>query len=182
MSAVTLADVKAHLNMAGSGNDTELQRFIDVAEAAISNLVGPLTPVTVTEVHNGGRGSIVLRQPVAVSLTSVAYADGSAGSSSYTLDGTTGILYYGDSYGCFPGGPRNVTVTYLAGWASLPADLVHAVKELVRELWETQRGASTGARPGFTDTQDPTYGGGGLPLMPPRVVQMLEPYIVPKVA
>ena len=181
MSVVSLADVKTHLNMTGTANDTELQRFIDVAEAAIGNRVGPLSPTSVTEVHNGGSGTIVLRQPVAASVTSITYTDGAAGAG-YTLDGSTGIVYYGDNYGAFPGGPRNVTVTYIAGWTTLPADLAHAVKELVRELWETQRGSNQGARPGFTDTEDPDFGTGGLPLFPPRVAQLIAPYIVPRVA
>ena len=182
--AVSLAEMKKHLNMSGAGNDAELQRFIDVAEAALSNRVGPLTPVTVTERHDGGAPLIVLRQPRAVSLTSVTYADGTASTlSDYDLDSDTGVLYwnYGTA-GRFAGSRRNVTVTYVAGWASLPLDLVDAVKELVRELWETQRGASSGVRPGFTDNDDNSFGVGGLPLFPPRVEQLIAPYVVPTVA
>lgn len=182
MSAVTLADVKAHLNMTGSGNDTELQRFIDVAETAIGNRVGPLTPVARVEKHNGGANVLILNSPRAVSLTSITYADGTTSTlSDYDLDTATGIVYwnYGTA-GRFPSGTRQVTVTYQAGWSSLPADLVHAVKELVRHLWETQRGANTGSRPGFNDSDDvtvPDYG-----MWPPRVQQLVAAYTVPVVA
>lgn len=184
MSAVSLTDVKAHLNMTGSGNDTELQRFIDAAETAIGHRVGPLTPESRVEKHNGGSSVIVLRSPRAVSLTSIAYADGSTYSSSdYDLDTDTGVLYlaYGGTYSRYPGGQRNVTVAYQAGWSSLPADLVQAVKELVRHLWETQRGAATGARPGFAD-EDSAALAGSFSSWPIRVRELLEPYTVPSVA
>lgn len=183
MSAVTLAEAKTHLNMTGSSNDAELQRFIDVAETAIGNRVGPLTPVSVTEKHNGGASVIVLRQPRAVSLTSVSYADGTTSTlSDYDLDTDTGILYWNYGTAGYFGGPaRNVTVTYMAGWASVPEDLRQAVKELVRHLWETQRGANSGARPGFADTED-VQTGGDFGSWPPRVAQLVAPYVCPVVA
>lgn len=177
MSAVSLADVKTHLNMTTTANDTELQRFIDVAETAIGHWVGPLTPTAVTEKLNGGGTSLVLRYP-AVSLTSIAYADGTASTlSDYDLDTATGIVYWNfGTAGRFPGSSRNVTVTYQAGFTSLPADLVHAVKELVRHLWETQRPN----KPGRTSGDE--FVPGSLDTYPPRVQGLLAPYRTPVVA
>lgn len=183
MSAVSLADVQAHLNMTAGAN-AELQRFIDVAETAIGNLVGPLTAVSTVEKHNGGGNILILRKPRAVSLTSIVYADGTTSTlSDYDLDTETGIVYWNyGTRGWFPSGTRTITVTYQAGWASLPADLVHAVKELVRHLWETQRGSATGARPGFADTDDVQAVAGDFGSWPPRVRELVDAYTVPVVA
>lgn len=188
MSAVPLSEIQQHLQMTVGTND-ELQRFVDAAETAIGHRVGPLTPESRVEKHPGGGSLIILRSPRAVSLTSIGYADGSTGSlGDFDLDTDTGIIYlaYGSATGRFPCGygaasSRFVTVTYQAGWETLPEDLRQAVKELVRHLWETQRGANTGARPGFADTEDvPSVGDFGS--WPPRVQQLVEPYQVPKVA
>ena len=178
MSAVSLADVKAHLQMESSVNDVELQRFIDVAEAAIGTRVGPLTPVSVTEKHSGGGTCLVLKRPRAVSLTSIAYADGTTSTlADYDLDQDTAIVYWNvNTTGRFPGAGRNVTVTYTAGFASLPADLVHAVKELVRHLWETQR-PNRLLRGASVDDLTP----GAFSSWPIRVQELVAPYIAPLV-
>lgn len=178
MSAVTLADVKTHMNMDSAVNDTELQRFIDVAETAIGTRTGPLTPVSVVEKHNGGGQVLVLRRPRAVSLTSITYADGSTSTlSDYDLDPDTAIIYWNaNTLGRFPGCGRNVVVTYQAGFASLPADLVHAVKELVRHLWETQR-PNRLLRGASVDDLVP----GAFSSWPIRVQELVAPYVVPLV-
>lgn len=175
MSAVTLAEVKAHLQMASSANDTELQRFINAAEAAITRHVGPLVPLTVTsERRNGGRDKIRLRYPRAVSLTSITYSDGTPTTvGDFDLDKDTGVVYFGPDPGTFTYGVRNVLVSYVAGFAAIPDDLAHAVKELVRHLWKTQRPNSAGARPGFED-EDPVVG--AFSSWPVRVQEWIEPF------
>lgn len=174
MSTVTLAEVKQHLQMTTNVNDTELQRFIDAAETAMAHEVGPLAPTAVTEKHNGGSTLLILRRPRAVSLTSIAYADGSTATlTDYDLDTDTAIVHWAfGTAGRFPGGPRNVTVTYQAGFATLPADLAHAVKELVRHLWETQR-PNNSSRPGFSD--EPPVAG-AFSSWPLRVQELIQPY------
>ena len=178
---VSLDDAKAHLQMRTDVNDAELQRFIWAADAAVAQKVGPLAPVTVTERTHGGGTSIVLRQWPVRALTSVTYWDGSTVDvSNLDLDTDAGVLYWqwGTS-GYFTAGTRNVTVTYTAGWDQAPADLEQAVLELVRHLWETQRGNNTPARPGFTD--EPAVPG-AFSSWPVRVQELLAPYIVPRVA
>ncbi|MGZ4663593.1 MAG: hypothetical protein ACXV5Q_00705 [Frankiaceae bacterium] len=182
MSAVPLAEVKAHLQMDPNRttNDFELQRFIDAAEAAISHRTGPLAPTETIERHDGGSRQIVLRQPRATALTALTYADGTQATlTDYDLDLGTGILYW--SYGTtgyFYAGPREITVTYLAGFDPLPEDLRHAVKELTRHLWETQRGNNS-ARPGF---QDEPPVAGAFSSWPLRVQELVAPYNVPLAA
>lgn len=194
--AVSLAEVKQHLQMdlTKTTNDVELQRFIDAAETAIGHRVGPLTPITVTETHDGGDASIYLRKLPVGSVTTVTEVVGniiytltnqppgqSVDAWGYTVNSTTGRVIRrtasGQPYRFVPG-MENVTVTYQAGWATLPDDLVAAVKELVRHLWKTQRGNNSG-RPGFED--EPVVVG-AFSSWPERVVELVQPYNSPRVA
>lgn len=184
--SVDLREVKQHLqmNLLTVTNDDELLRFVLAAEKAIGHRTGPLAPVSVTEKHDGGRTLIILHNPRAVSLTGVTYTDGRTTTlSDFDLDTDTGILYWGyGTAGAFTSGCRNVIVQYRAGFSPLPEDLRQAVKELVRHLWKTQRGADTGARPGFTDTQDAEPVAGSFSSWPPRVQELVAPYSTPMVA
>lgn len=183
-TSVSLNELKQHLNMSLSKttHDEELRRFLAAAETAISHVTGPLTPTPTVEKHHGGAATIILRHPRAVALTSLAYSDGTTTSlDDFDLDTETGIVHWGcGTAGSFPSGVRNVTVSYTAGFSEIPTDLKHAVKELVRHLWETQRGAVT--RPGFTDSEDSAVLAGAFSSLPERVQQLIQPYAIPTVA
>jgi hypothetical protein len=182
-TAVPLNEVKEYLqkDLVKITNDDELLRFLRVAEAAIGHKTGPLVPEARVEKYDGGSDAIVLRSPVAVSLTSVTFADGTTSTlADYDLDPTTGILGWNyNTTGRFPSGRRNVTVAYTAGFAAIPDDLTQAVMELVRHLWKTQRGASTGVRPGFDDNQEPVPG--AFSTWPTRVQELVAPFVAPRV-
>jgi hypothetical protein len=178
VAVVALSDAKAFLNITGTGSDNELVRMVDQAEAAIAARVGPLAPVTVTEMHHGGANPIVLRRPPVISVTSVV-ADGATTTSGFDLDSEAGLLFSESGYG-YAGLPRSVQVTYTAGRSSLPADLEAAVLELVRHLWESQRGSTPVALAGAGDDGLRDTGSGFL--LPYRVQSLLEPYLRPSVA
>lgn len=171
MSALSLSDAKAHLNLPSTSTtyDAELQSMIDAAEAIIGNVVGPLTAQDPrTDRVQGGNPLVLPVAPVA-SVASVVVAGGSA----VDLAGVTvlkdaGVLRMADPSLDFT--QPLYDVTYTPGRASVPADLLLAVKEMVRHLWETQRGSSQ--RPGTSDEPEPT---GGY-LMPWRVEELIEPY------
>ena len=179
---VLLADAKEYLNFKTTINDTELQKFIDRGIAEAERRLGAIVPVDVTEKHDGGRSTIVLRQPRAVALVSVTYADGTTGDvTTFDIDTDTAVLYRSSGQpACFSGGSRYVTVIYTAGFSSYPPDLVEGLLELIKYNWETQHGSNRGgAAPGYAEepeTQGPTPGD-----WPPRVQQLLGPYIVPRV-
>ena len=187
MSVLTLAEAKAHLNITTTTQDVELATFMDAAEAVIAKRCGPLTPVTTTCRVRGG-GSLVLPVVPAVSLTSVSpagwldsvdvyfdtyeddygdplpvtdlYLNGAAGVVTHNLGGTFGAASY--------------DVVYESGRASIPEDLLLAVKELVRHLWSTsQRGGSR--RPGSEAmaVNPATY------LLPYQVQSLIEPHTQP---
>jgi hypothetical protein len=175
MSALSLDDAKAHLDITTSTNDAELQDFIDAAEGALGKRVGPLTPASIsTRVEGYGWGLHLPVRP-AISLTSVAVAN-----SSTTLDLTT--LYLDTNSGTVSMSDGSFftswayDVAWQAGWQTVPPDLLHAVKEFVRHLWETQRGAPNRTiGSALVETIAPT-----LPVaaftFPIRVEELLAPY------
>lgn len=172
MSAVLLADVKAHLNITVATYDAELQAHIDAAEGTIAAKVGPLSPTSVTDRLEGCyERSLVLTCSPVVSLTSVKEVLGATlNLSDLYLDAPAGIVRWVDSVGLF--GALLYDVTYMAGRSSLPADLALAVKEQVRHTWRSQRGGTQ--RPGTTP--DTATAAAGL-LAPSMVAELIEPYL-----
>jgi hypothetical protein len=169
MSVVPLPDVKAHLNIQGTGDDAELQTVIDAAEARLSLELGPLSAVTVTK-RVATSGSFLLL-PVAPAQTLTSITDVRASTaldlSLVTLDEDAGIVYYADGLTAFLSPAYDVV--YEAGWATVPADILFAIKEQVRHLWETQRGTPLTPDDTF-DTPSVGYA------LPNRVLEMIAPY------
>jgi hypothetical protein len=66
------------------------------------------------------------------------------------------------------------TVTYQAGWTTLPADLRMAVLELVRWLWQTQSGSRI--QQNQPPMRAPDQGPMAFNLLPPRVKELVSPY------
>lgn len=173
MSVVDLATAKRHLAIKEATHDGELQSFIDTAEAAIGERVGPLAATTHTARVRGGGKVLVLPLSPAVSLTSVTPADDTTGLAlaDLYLDEEAGLVTY-EAGGSF--GSRHYDVVYVAGRATLPADLRMAVLELVRHLWDTQRGPSRAGSTVFDTTANPTPGAAYM--FPFRVEQLLAPH------
>lgn len=165
MSVLDLADAKAYLNITSSDFDSELQTFIDAAEAAIAQRVGPLSTSSVTKRVPGYAWSLHLPIYPAVSLTSVTPVGGSALTlADLYLDQDSGaISYNGGSFFSSAG----YDVTYTAGRSPVPADLLMAARELLRHMWTTQRGSRTGPA---LDIPGLAYS------LPNRVLELIAPY------
>lgn len=142
MSVLDLTDAKAYLNIVGDASDTELTAFIAAAEAAVAQEVGPLSTSTVTKRVPGYAWNLYLPVYPAVSLTSVTVV-GSATTltvSDLYLDKDSGqVSYNGGSFF----GASAYDVTYVAGRASMPADLLMAVRKMLRVMWVDQRRPSS---------------------------------------
>lgn len=156
-SLVTLDDVYDTLNIKNPDgtDDGELQGFIDAAQAVIEDIVGPVVPQTYTEVHSGRGPSIVLDHTPVISVTSVteyigvtpyalsdAELGGSTSAYSYSLDDpTAGIVSrrYNGLVGGFAAGNRNIQIVYVAGQATVPANVRLAALELIRMQWQPQQ-------------------------------------------
>lgn len=174
MAVLELPTAKAYLNITNATSDDVLRGIIAAAEAAITMRCGPLEPVEVTArvVHSGGDFTLN-RLPVA-SLTTVTPDGGAA----MSLTG----LYADPASGVVTGlGAGTYSVVYQAGRATCPADLLLAVKELVRHLWDTQRGPSR--RPGSTASEiTANTVPGAAYLLPFRVSELIAPHLQPGIA
>lgn len=190
---ISLPEAKSFLNIDVTTYDTEIGAFISAASAAWINRVGPVAGSTVyDEWHDGGGPTIVLRHPPVQSITAIteAFTDsiaytltndpldgtGVGGAYGYTLEKDRGLIVR-RAVGTpvpFAYGLRNVHVTYVAGYATTPADITQAVQLLVKHMWETQRGG----RPGSQQQQQPMSSF----TWPPRVDEIADSYIVPGIA
>lgn len=171
MSVLSLADAKAYLNITAATSDSELQTFIDAAEAAIGNRCGSLAATARTSrVAGGGADSLMLPTCPVASLSAITPSEGAAVVlGDLHLNTDSGVVTRNDGTGF---AARYYDVTYLAGRASVPLDLLMAVEELVRHLWDTQRGA--GVRPG--SQMDAPGAGYALPY---RVLELIAAYETP---
>lgn len=171
MSTLSLADAKTYLNITTSATDTELQGFIDQAEAAIGARCGALLPASRTSrIAGDGAMSLLLPTCPVASLTAITPSEGAAVVlSDLHLNSDAGVVTRNDGTAFTA---SYYDVTYAAGRASVPADLLLAVKEMVRHLWETQRGA--GVRPGSRpDVPGASY------MLPYRVLELIAAYETP---
>jgi hypothetical protein len=185
---VTVVDFNAarrHIGAVSDADDAEMQDMLARAEAAVTQLVGPLQPVTVTSVVGGRAGavnfpdswdgrSLVLPQRPVISLTSVTGSSGIAVDPSLLLATDEGVVYYLDGFSRF--NEIWYTVVYQAGRTTLPADLELAILELLRHLWETQRGAALRTGSPLAETLAPTLPGAAY-TFPIRIDELLNPYI-----
>jgi hypothetical protein len=105
----------------------------------------------------------------AVSLTSVTPYSGTALTlSDLYLDTRTGLVTFNNMS---PFVAAYYDVVYDAGRSTCPADLLFAVKELVRHLWATQR---AGARGGAS--AEGNAAPGAAHLLPYRVAELIVPH------
>jgi uncharacterized phiE125 gp8 family phage protein len=188
---ITTTEAKDFLNITSSALDAELSLFINAASQVIVNRIGPVSgSPTVSEWHDGGSPRIVLRQQTPIqSVTSVTESYGTV---TYTLtavvlDQSPAVTAYGYSVDLdrgliirrasgvavpFAAGTSNVHVTYVAGYATVPEDIKHAAKLLLKHMWDTQRAGRPGAGP------EPT----AAYTLPRRVEEILAPHIIPGIA
>lgn len=181
MAIVTLAEVKTHLNITSSTNDTELGQFSTRAEAAMIRRVREVEPTSKTvRVDGGGRRGLCLPTGQAIaSVTSVTPVGGAAlDMATLFVKASSGVIEY-NLGGCFTA--RAYDVAYMAGFTVTPEDLKLATLELVRHFWETQRGGSVrpGSRP--SESLSNTIPGAAHAL-PFRVTELLAPWLRTAVA
>lgn len=139
---VSLADARTHLGLSQTTNDDQLAGYLQTASRLAEDYTGKAWRRTaITKTFDGrSRTTLRLRTPV-ISVTSVVEDGVTLGSTYYALDAPRGLLYR-SGYGWSSYTPQNVTVTYVAGPSDglVPESIRHGVLEMVRHLWETQRG------------------------------------------
>ena len=183
-------EVLEYLNIpAASANENEVRRYIDaatdLAETYVGQVLGRRTYTD--ELYDGGTEFIRIRNPKAISITSVYENGALVSSNAYNLDYTgqrlyrigSGTLYATNSYGYWTGGFNNIKVTYVAGYVNPSMSAKQGVLEIIRHLWQTQRGAINVM--GRTQTGDELYTGSTYSL-PRRAMELLDPTSFPGMA
>lgn len=170
--AVTLDEVKRHLNITTTDNDDELPGFIETAQEMIEGYVGPVVPRTFTEIAYASRPLSLTRQPVQ-SITSIVEYGATVNTGLYVLDTATGGVVRLDGRGWQASAAYPLTVTYVAGHDPLPANIKWGILELTMHLWrssQTQRGGRS-----RSDGEAPN----GAPFgIPNRVMEAIERYLL----
>jgi hypothetical protein len=204
MAIDTLSNLKLHLNVTGSGDDTRLTALQSAAEAFIeSHLNRSFAGGTFVEYHPGGRRVLMLRNYPVTAVTSLKVdatytfgADTVRPASDYVLHADRGLVEA--LHGAFlpprPGfrlvledHPRSVQVTYTTAADAAPTDIKRALAELVGH-WYRQANTHLAlthtdkltVTDGTTVTAYPWGVSGGF-RSPPHVLALLANYRVPTV-
>jgi hypothetical protein len=143
---VSLADVKRYLNITSTASDDELRQFIleatDIAEPLVNQ---KLRRDSFSEKYTATEDSIMLiKQPV-VSVTSIVENGVTLTENvDFYVNYRAGLVYRGDTTmrRFWRSGQNNITVNYVAGKTDPSPVEQLLIKEIVRHLWRTQRGAS----------------------------------------
>ena len=191
ISIVSLDEVKQHLNIkdADVALDEEIRRMIDAATDLAENYVGcVLGRQTFTdELYDGNTDIIRLRNPRAMQITSVYESGRFLTPENYTLDPsgqrllriTTGSIAGPNYFGIWAPGANNIKISYISGFINPPSSAKQGVLELVRHLWQTQRGAMnvlTRNQSGDDFYPSSTYS------LPRRCMELLDPVSLPGMA
>jgi hypothetical protein len=170
MSVVSLADVKSAGNFQTNGDDDALQAALDAAETMIARHIGPLTPTAKVDVVRGCSTTLTLESFPVISLTSVVDVFGTTLTlSTLHLDTGSGVIRFSPPWQTFYA--STYTVTYQAGWATVPGDVMQAIIELTRHLWKPRNAASNRSGGSPSDSTPMPYA------LPNRVQEYLTPYI-----
>jgi hypothetical protein len=141
---LSIDDAIAAIGPGPQAQRDDIGLYVATATWVIEMLAGPVISEQRTFKADGGRRAIVL-PALPVQVTSVTVSGSLLDPTTYVVDEDAGVIY-----GLFPAAPlpRNVTVLYRVGAATIPANLRLAATELVRHLWSSGRRAG---RPGAMD-------------------------------
>ncbi len=162
---VGLADMKRHLNLARTTDDAELYEMGLAVSDAVESYVGfPLRRKVITESHDGGVDSLLLRQapcPCSVcapyrtlSITSVTEDGISLVTSDYVLDASSGMLRrgtYGRGFVWSGAAAQGLVVVYVSGYLMTPPWARLAVLRALANSWQSSQQRP---HPGFGQGRD----------------------------
>lgn len=177
---ISVDEAKEYLGKTTAMDDYTLNRMIEVASLCCEEYTGRhLRPSEQTVALSGeGKSALFLRPPVR-SVTSVTVDGEALTAGGWCVKAAAGLLYRGSTPGAgvWPVGADNVTVVYEAGPVEPSPIAVHAAFEMLRHLWETQRGG-----PNRGDVRGDDWVSGMGYTFPNRVMQLLDPMRVPGIA
>lgn len=137
----TIADLEARGVTVDPSETDAVTAFLDTASAIVRDAAGsPISQTTATVELEGSRHSRLRLPSTPVTAVSSVELDGSA-VSDYRLTGASLWRSCGWQSGC---GPSTVSVTYTAGYAAVPADVVDLVCRLVARQLVAYRDSGDG--------------------------------------
>ena len=143
---ITLAEAKTHLNIRDSSTDAELTTFVTVSSDLVEEKANRTwRDTSVVEYHTGGTNELLLYRSPVKTITSIVDQGTTIPSTEYRLIPETGRVIR--NYVPFVGLAGEVVVTYTAGITTVPELVKHATREVLRHLWQTQRGSQGGRSP-----------------------------------
>lgn len=175
---VTLPQTKTHLKIEVDTFDAQLNDYIEAASQMVVNRIGQVAgSPTIEEYHDGGVQQIVLRNQAPIqsvtsvlesfgtvnyTLTQVTLDAASGNAFAYTVELDRGLITRRASGIAVPFAPGigNVHVTYVAGYATTPADITLRTLRLIQAMW-------------IADQRGPKPRGGGAPEMPTQKMDAL---------
>ena len=178
---LSLAEGKNHIGVdTWTGDDDELRNFLMAVTEVVESKVGPCVRRTVTQrIGDTHAGTLVLNQYPVLSVTSVTSVW--TGGPSWTtaqlvVDGDAGTVTV--QYGAMPFWYGPWDVVYPVGRAVVAERHIHAAKELLRHLWESQRGQLQA--PALGGEQFTTSSGWAF-TVPNRVLELLADDMTPAI-
>jgi len=179
ISIVSIAEAREHLKKTTDASDEELGKFMMAATELVESKVGICVPRQLTDRVDEGRLRIVVPGHPIMSVSSVTsiWPGGPAWDSTVLhFDAEAGIIYQVPPFD-FWWSPWDVT--YTVGRQVIPERFIHAAKEQLRHLWETQRGGQPPAL--LQGEEEFTTETGFSFTVPRRVLELLEADIIPAV-
>ena len=179
----TLTTALPWLGLDQDDSDGTIARLISVASSQVQKFIGyQLLSATYTRKFNGvgSRKLIVPDRPVtAVSSLTIDTVSVPA-STSPIVDGYSfdDKFIYTFGWYTFTRGAQNIVATYVAGLATVPADIEQATLDWIKTIRETSPGISkikAGDSEVTYDTSVTTFGKSTI-LIPPSVAAVLQPY------
>lgn len=123
---IATSEIKTYLGISGSAQDALLTAIEEYVSGYVSGYCRrDFAASQKTESHDGGVDTIFLKEFPIVSVDSVVVDGRTLSASEYTLYAEEGYIV-----GHFPYGRKNVSVTYTAGFGTIPTDLKMLVVSL----------------------------------------------------
>ena len=201
LDVLTEAESLAAVN--ASATTATLTNLVTAVSQQLDELCGPVVVRTITsELHDGGRPTILLRNLPVSSITTVTEYDGTTASTltaetnatkttaNYLHLGTAGEVASGrivrrsnNTDYVFPTGRRNIDVTYVAGRAATTSAVAPKFKQaaamMLRNVWVSEQASGSETFGAFTDqAPNPLLGPGMLN----KVAALLDGEMLPGVA
>jgi hypothetical protein len=189
---VGLQEVKEYLNIPATltTSDEEIRRYMDAANDLAEQYTGVILGQRTysDELYDGvSADAIRLRSPKAINIISVTENGVSVPSTGYYLDPTgqrlyrigSNTIYATNNYGYWAPGVQNISISYRAGFVNPPMAAKQGVLEIIRHLWQSQRGGMnvmSRSNSGDELYSTPTYS------LPRRAMELLDPVSLPGMA